>query len=448
MRVLLISTYDLGRQPFGLASPAAWLRNAGLDVACLDLSRQPFEAAGVPPGLVAFHLPMHTATRLAVPVLEQVRQAWPDAEVGCYGLYAPLNAEWLQSLGVRHILGAEFEPALAELAADIASGRPPAPVQAAPHALPRPALVTPDRSGLPPLSRYAPLQVGGERRTAGYTEASRGCKHTCRHCPVVPVYSGRFRVVPVDVVVDDVRGQVRAGARHITFGDPDFFNGPRHAMRVVEQVARVCPGLTYDVTIKIEHLLRHRRLLPRLRETGCLLVTSAVETFDDEVLRILDKGHTGADVRAALEACRDAGLTLAPTFIPFTPWTTLDGYCDLLAQIDRLGLVDVVAPVQLTLRLLVPEGSLLLARPELRPHLGRFDAARLVYPWRHPDPRVDRCSEAVRGLVGRRLNASRRAVFAAVWDLAHEQAARSPAARAAQPYRRTDVPYLNEPWYC
>ena len=290
--------------------------------------------------------------------------------------------------------------------------------------------------------------MGGERRTAGYTEASRGCKHACRHCPVVPVYAGRFRVVPVDVVVDDVRGQVRAGARHVTFGDPDFFNGPGHAMRVVEQVARACPGLTYDVTIKIEHLLRHRRLLPKLRETGCLLVTSAVETFDDEVLRILDKGHTRADVEAAVDACRAAGLTLAPTFIPFTPWTTLGGYCDLLAEIDRLGLVDVVAPVQLTLRLLVPEGSLLLARPELRPHLGAFDAARLAYPWRHPDPRVDRCGEAVRGLVGRRLNASRRDVFAAVWALAHEHAARAPAARAAEPRRRTDVPYLNEPWYC
>ncbi|MXY15783.1 MAG: cobalamin B12-binding domain-containing protein [Acidobacteria bacterium] len=202
MRVLLISTYDLGRQPFGIASPAAWLRNAGLDVACLDLSRQPFEAAGAPPGLVAFHLPMHTATRLAVPVLEPVRQTWPDAEVCCYGLYAPLNAAWLRSLGVRHILGAEFEPALAELAAGIASGRTPPPAQAPPRALPRPAYVTPHPSRHPPLSRYASLQVDGERRTAGYTEASRGCKHACRHCPVVPVYSGQFRVVPVDVVVD------------------------------------------------------------------------------------------------------------------------------------------------------------------------------------------------------------------------------------------------------
>lgn len=446
MRVLLISTYDLGRQPFGLASPAAWLRDAGLDAACLDLSRQAFEAGGAAPGLVAFHLPMHTATRLAVPLLARVRHAYPDAEVCCYGLYAPPNAALLRSLGVRHILGAEFEPALVELATEIAAGRRPA--AAVPQALARPALVAPDRSGLPPLSRYAALQVGREQQTAGYTEASRGCKHLCRHCPVVPVYGGRFRVVPVDVVVDDVRAQVRAGARHISFGDPDFFNGPGHAMRVVDAVARACPGVTYDVTIKVEHLLRHRLLLPRLRDTGCLLVTSAVETFDDDVLRLLDKGHTRADVQAALEACAAAGLTLSPTFIPFTPWTTLDGYCELLAEIDRLGLVDAVAPVQLTLRLLVPEGSLLLARPELRPHLEPFDAARLFYPWRHPDPRVDRCCEAVGKLVGRRLNAARRTVFAAVWDLAHELAARPPAARAEQPPRRAEVPYLNEPWYC
>ena len=448
MRVLLISTYELGRQPFGLASPAAWLRNAGAEVTCLDLSRQSFDAAGPAPDLVAFHLPMHTATRLAVPVFERVRRTYPDAQICCYGLYAPLNAAWLRSLGVGHILGAEFEPALVELAEAIASGRTPRVAPTRPGVLPRPAFVTPDRSGLPPLSRYASLQVGGERRTVGYTEASRGCKHTCRHCPVVPIYAGQFRVVPVDVVVADVRAQVRAGARHITFGDPDFFNGPRHALRVVEQVSEACPDVTYDVTIKVEHLLRQRHLLPRLRDTGCLFVTSAVESFDDDVLRILDKQHTRADVEEALEACRAAGLTLSPTFIPFTPWTTLDGYCDLLGEIDRLGLVDLVAPVQLTLRLLVPEGSLLLGRTELRPHLGPYDAARLVYPWRHPDPRVDRYSAAVSTLVGRRVNAARREVFEAVRQLAHEQAGRPPARRAACPPQRTEVPYLNEPWYC
>ena len=98
----------------------------------------------------------------------------------------------------------------------------------------------PVRTGLLPLTRYATLQVGDERRVVGYTEASRGCKHRCRHCPIVPVYDGRFRVVEADVVLADVRAQADAGARHITFGDPDFFNGIRHAEAIVQGIrARV-----------------------------------------------------------------------------------------------------------------------------------------------------------------------------------------------------------------
>src|SRR5439155_1234828 len=98
----------------------------------------------------------------------------------------------------------------------------------------------------------------GSRRTVGYTEASRGCRHLCRHCPIVPIYNGQFRIVPVGVVLADVDAQVRAGAGHITFGDPDFFNGPTHALRVVERLHAAHPSVTYDVTIKVEHLLRNR----------------------------------------------------------------------------------------------------------------------------------------------------------------------------------------------
>ncbi len=37
--------------------------------------------------------------------------------------------------------------------------------------------------------------------------------------------------------------QVDAGAEHITFGDPDFFNGPAHALAIVEAVHREFPRL-------------------------------------------------------------------------------------------------------------------------------------------------------------------------------------------------------------
>ena len=444
MQTLLISTYELGRQPFGLASPAAWLRNAGVDVTCLDLSRESFRAELASADLIGFHLPMHTATRLAVPVIRLVRTLNPNARVCCYGLYAPLNAEFLRSLGVQHILGGEFEHALVELAI----GTTDLPAQDTLASAPRLEFVVPDRHSLPPPSRYATLQHGSERRVTGYTEASRGCKHFCRHCPVVPVYNGQFRIVPVDVVLADIRMQVELGARHITFGDPDFFNGIGHAMRVVDGVAREFAGVTYDLTIKVEHLLRYGDRLRRLQETGCLFVTSAAESFDDDVLTQLKKQHTRADIHEAVRRCREAGLTLTPTFVAFTPWTTLDGYCGFLEELDRFDLVDQVATIQLAIRLLVPYGSRLLELAPLRSSLQPFDPVRLTYPWRHPDSRVDALCSEIGEVVSRGLSSTRRDLFVRIWELAHARAGVVSGPHPHVSRGRVEVPYLNEPWYC
>ena len=225
-----------------------------------------------------------------------MRRLAPSARICAYGLYAPLNAPWLRSIGVDDVLGGEFEEELTAIADAIANASS-ARAQALryeqtgrrtlldPAPVPRIHFLVPDRSGLLPLDRYATLHMpDGSRRVVGSTEASRGCKHLCRHCPIVPVYEGQFRIVQPDVVLADVAGQVAAGAGHITFGDPDFFNGPRHAMRIVDGLHAAHPHVTYDVTIKIEHLLQHRDLLPRLRDTGCLFVTSAVESVDDRAL--------------------------------------------------------------------------------------------------------------------------------------------------------------------
>jgi len=455
---LLISTYEMGRQPFGVASAAAWLRADGWDVRAIDAAKERLTASrfgGV--DLVAFHLPMHTATRLAGPVIAAARRANPEARIAAFGLYAPLNEQWLRSLGVDAVFGGEFEEALASWAgqpralSNVRAGFQPAPGRPERAALretvPRIHFLVPDRSTLPPLTKYATLQMpDGTRRTVGYTEASRGCRHLCRHCPVVPVYEGQFRIVPPEVVLADVAAQVAAGATHITFGDPDFFNGPTHALRIVHALHAAHPAVSYDVTIKIEHLLSRRGLVPELAATGCAFVTSAVESVDDRVLTILDKGHTRDDFVAAVALCRDAGVTLMPTFVAFHPWLTLASYCDLLDTIESLELVDHVAPIQLAIRLLVPEGSRLITMPEMRAHLAAFDPASLTYRWAHPDPRVDALQEEVATIVGTRLTADRRAVFDAVSTIAHDRAGRVRSTRPARD--RATVPYLNEPWYC
>jgi radical SAM superfamily enzyme YgiQ (UPF0313 family) len=447
VHALLISTYDLGRQPFGLASPAAWLRNAGVEVTCIDLSKEKLPEASVrDAGAIAFFLPMHTATRLALPVIERVRAMNPAARLIAYGLYAPLNATLLREHGVADVLGGEFEEDLVRSVRGVEATASNPRLNAA--AIPRLDFVVPAREGLPPLTRYATLQLGGERRTTGYTEASRGCKHRCRHCPIVPVYDGRFRIVPPEIVLADVRAQVAAGARHVTFGDPDFFNGIRHADAVVRGFAREFPGVTYDVTIKIEHLLKHQDMLSVLRETGCAFVTSAVESIDDNVLEKLEKGHTREDFERVVGLCREAGLTLAPTFVPFTPWTTMESYLELLHAIDRLELVDHVAPIQLAIRLLIPQGSRMLELEDVRTLVGAFNPQSLTYPWCHPDPRVDALQADLTRVVGLKLNASRREVFARVWQVAHERAGVPSILRDVTLTPRAAVPYLNEPWYC
>jgi radical SAM superfamily enzyme YgiQ (UPF0313 family) len=444
MRALLVSTYDLGRQPFGLASPAAWLTAAGWDVVCIDLAKERLDDGRLASAdLVGVHLPMHTATRLAAPVIARARRLNPSARLCAYGLYAPLNEPWLRSLGIDAVFGGEFEDELTRWAG---GGSPPTP--AAGGRVPRLQFLVPDRRTLPPLSRYATLQLpDGTRRFVGYTEASRGCRHLCRHCPVVPVYAGQFRIVQPEIVLADIEAQVAAGAGHITFGDPDFLNGPTHAIRIVEALHAAHPLVSYDVTIKIEHLRRYRHLLPRLAATGCAFVTSAVESVDDQVLAILDKGHTRADFEESVRLTRDAGVTLVPTFVAFHPWLTLDGYCDLLDAIETLELVNHVAPIQLAIRLLVPSGSRLLELDAMRPHLDGFDPATLTYRWSHPDPRVDALHHEVSAIVAARLPADRQAVFDAISTLAHLRA-RLPRASSKPARDRASVPYLNEPWYC
>ncbi len=455
MNVLLISTYELGRQPFGLASPAAWLEGAGATVTCLDLSRQPLNAEPVRSAdLIAFYVPMHTATRLALEILPTIRSLNPTAHLCFYGLYAPVNEAYLRKLGAGTILGGEFEAGLLSLVTRLSRENGPRDRQSEPVVnLERLRFQTPSRGGLPPLSRYARLLLpNGEKRVVGYTEASRGCRHLCRHCPVVPIYNGVFRIVQKDVVLDDIRQQVTAGAEHITFGDPDFFNGPRHALDVVAALHHEFPDLTFDVTVKIEHLLKHAQHLATLRDTGCLFVTSAVESVDDGILARLEKGHTFADFAAVVELFREVGLHLVPTFVAFTPWTTLRGYLDLLRCLVELDLIEEVAPIQLAIRLLIPAGSRLLDLPDIRRQVGPFNEAALIYPWANDDPRVDELSRTVQRLAeeGEKRGDARREIFGRIRALAHEAAGlEAPALpEASDRPARAAVPYLTEPWFC
>ena len=254
--------------------------------------------------------------------------------------------------------------------------------------------------------------------------------------------------MPVDVVMGDIRQQVAAGAEHISFGDPDFLNGPTHALRLARALHTEFPDITYDATIKVEHIIKQREVLPLLKEAGCLFVISAVESVDDAVLRYLDKNHTADDFDIAVAILRGLDIALAPTFVPFTPWTTLQGYIRLLERLVSLRLVESVPPIQLAIRLLVPAGSHLLNIPGFVEMVDEYDEQLLGYPWRHPDAAVDALQRDVQALVeeAEREGMARKQSFALIWSLAHEAMGQRPPPLPAD--LGETIPHMSEPWYC
>ncbi|MFI5399674.1 MAG: CUAEP/CCAEP-tail radical SAM (seleno)protein [SAR324 cluster bacterium] len=474
--ILLLSAYELGHQPQGLTLPAALLREAGFAPRLLDLSTDRLREDWVRQArLVGISAPMHTALVLGVRAAERVRALNPDCHICFYGLYATLNQDYLLKRDAPagladSVIGGECEPPLLRLAQALTQGSPgrvhdgerlelpgvSLPGRPAPPYLARIPWRIPARDGLRPLEQYGRLLLPSEdevqERVAGYVEATRGCKHLCLHCPIPPVYGGRFFAVPRALVQEDIDHQVRQGARHIVFGDPDFLNGPGHALAIARGLHTAHPGVTFDFTAKIEHLLRHRDLLPELKQCGALFVISAVESLSDTVLGHLDKGHTRSDVMEALALLRQTGLVLSPTFVPFTPWSELTDYMELLDWVSQEGLRQQVAPVQLTLRLLVPPGSALIGTPQFAAVRSRLDQAAFTFRWEHPDPRMDTLHAQAQRLVQQAEQEgwpSERA-FAALERLAFAltRPDERPRAHPRPALPSLPAPRMKESWFC
>ena len=431
--ILVVSCYELGRQPVAAADALARLEQAGFLPAALDISVDKLDPALLRRArLVAVSVPMHTALQLGVRVAAQARAAGVS-RVAFFGLYATLNAEHLLAKHADFALGAE--ESLVQLAQALERGTPYEAL-----ALGRGGPL-PSRGALPQLSRYAQLELpGGASRLVAAVEASRGCKHLCAHCPIVPVYRGRFVAVERSVVLADIEQQIARGAQHVSFGDPDFLNGPTHALKLARELHERWPALSFDATIKIEHILQHAELFPELVRCGLLFVTSAVESLSDEVLLALRKGHTAQDVPRALRVLRDAGAVMRPTLLPYTPWTKLRDLPALFDFAVEHDLIDAIDPVQYTLRLLLPRGSAVLDFEASPVWLRSFDDQAFSWRWEHPDPRVDALWHDSSQLMHARAGADPLEVFGELRALAGST---GPAPR---PVRRT--PRLTEPWFC
>ena len=439
--ILLISCYELGHRPVGLTRPLRALEAAGFAPDIIDIAVEPLDIEKVKRArFIGISVPMHTALRLGVHLLQRIRQINPNVAICMYGLYATLNADYLLSHGVDFCIS---DPASTELVALVQS-------------FVEEEWVEPQPSGfstvqLPPLDIYAQFEDNDEVRTVGYTETTHGCKHLCTHCPIPPVYKGKFFAVNRETVLDEIQKQVAEGATHITFGDPDFLNGPMHGLRILRAMHEIFPNLTFDFTTKVEHILKHRKHFPEFAQLGCRFVISAVESLSDRVLTILEKHHTRADVEAAIDIVHGTGIALRPTWVPFTPWTTLNDYLEILQFVDMHRLVYHVDPVQYAVRLLIPPGSYLRNRPETKTLSLTLDEAAFSYTWAHPDARMDELHKTVSALVENdaRAGVDTLETFYRIWSLAADMHG---SRHTPLGFRSKEVhqpaPRITEAWFC
>ncbi len=391
----------------------------------------------------ALSVPMHTAMRLAREVAGSIRQRRPGMPLCFFGLYAGTAKDLVRDSSGDAVIAGEYEPGLTSWA----GGGDPGPQVT----LQRAQSVLPLRSCLPPLESYARFLVSGKEGLVGSVAASRGCSHRCRHCPVPVVYDGRVRPVAAPVVLEDVDNLVAAGASHISFADPDFLNVPGHSRRVIKAFHERHPDVSFDVTIKVEHILRHRSFLCELAAAGCSFVVSAFESTSDTTLRILDKGHTSSDASQAVLALRECGIEVRPSWLPFTPWTTVSDLVDLFDFVVAHDLVANVDPVQYTIRLLLPEGSLLAGRPEMAPHLAGYDPVALGWTWTHPDPEVEHLNKVIAHEVEASLGEPGEDTFERIDSIVRA----ADGSRRMRPKRGCvsqgpvgERPRLSETWFC
>ena len=351
MKILLLSFYDLGKQPKIISELYQKLNNGTNEIDIVDysveektLNLKNYDALGV-------YASMHTASVLAE---EYLRNKDLPNKLFVFGLYAKVFKEMFQNCEIiQNLDNADLESLLNVQLNEEYSFK---------HSVP-------DRTVLPSITDYSHIVDGSNNLIAGSVETTYGCKHECTHCPVPIEFNGTFKTFGTDKILKDVSNQVEAGAKHISFNDPDFFNGPKHALKILEALNIEHPDLTYDSTIKVEHILKYPDYFKELKNLNMLFVISAFETTNDKVLNILKKNHSSLDLNSAVEFSLSHSIDIRPTWMPFSPWTEKQDLPNIIKLIEEYRLRETVDPIQLTIKLLVPKNSLILNDPDINNYL-------------------------------------------------------------------------------
>lgn len=428
MKILLLSFYDLGKQPKIISELYQKLDNGENQIDIVDYSIEDKDITLSEYDALGVYASMHTASVLAE---EFLRDKTLPTKLFVFGLYAHVFSEMYPNFNSIHSLDSDDLDNLLDLKLNTDYSFK--------HSVP-------DRTILPSITDYSHIVDGSNNLVAGSVETTYGCKHECTHCPVPIEFNGSFKTFGIEKITQDVANQVEAGAKHISFNDPDFFNGPKHALKILELLNTQHPDITYDSTIKVEHILKYPEYFRELKDLNMLFVISAFETTNDLVLEILKKNHTYKDLRDAVEVSIKNNIDIRPTWMPFSPWTEIDDLTNIITLIEDYKLRETVDPIQLTIKLLIPKNSLILNRPEIKEYLLDYDPASFSYSWNYKNTALDNIQNELFTYVLQNESADEYRQYLGLVKILEKHSGKS--LLSTEKYNQRVVPKLSETWFC
>jgi len=378
--------------------------------------------------VLGIYASMHTASVLAE---QYLRDRKLPNKLFVFGLYANVFSEMFSNFQSIHSFDSDELESLLEVQLN--------PNYSFKHSVP-------DRTILPSITDYSHIVDGSNNLIAGSVETTYGCKHECTHCPVPIEFKGMFKTFGTEKIITDVTNQVEEGAKHISFNDPDFFNGPKHALKILQLLNEKHPSITYDSTIKVEHILKYPDYFQELKNLNMLFVISAFETTNDHVLNILQKNHSFNDLNKAVELSLENNIDIRPTWMPFSPWTEQNDLISIIKLIENYKLRETVDPIQLTIKLLVPKNSLILKRPEMKEYLLDYDPASFSYAWQYKFPNIDNIQNEIFNYVLQHESENEYTQYLGLVDILESHT--NETLLNSEKYSQRIVPKLSETWFC
>jgi len=428
LKILLLSFYDLGKQPKIISELYKKLDNGSNQIDVVDYSIEEKNLTLDNYDVLGIYASMHTASVLAE---QYLRDRKLPNKLFVFGLYANVFSEMFSNFQSIHSFDSDELESLLEVQLN--------PNYSFKHSVP-------DRTILPSITDYSHIVDGSNNLIAGSVETTYGCKHECTHCPVPIEFKGMFKTFGTEKIITDVTNQVEEGAKHISFNDPDFFNGPKHALKILQLLNEKHPSITYDSTIKVEHILKYPDYFQELKNLNMLFVISAFETTNDHVLNILQKNHSFNDLNKAVELSLENKIDIRPTWMPFSPWTEQNDLISIIKLIENYKLRETVDPIQLTIKLLVPKNSLILKRPEMKEYLLDYDPSSFSYAWKYKFPNIDNIQNELFTYVLQHESENEYTQYLGLVDILESHT--NETLLNSEKYSQRIVPKLSETWFC